>query len=154
MDVYVLKPPAGLDLVGLCTETGPDCAFAMAAGWHDPEANGSDWWRWSDGGGRLRVFAEREMDVWMDGALGSIQPPDRVDILVNGGTVRSLDIASADLQRLGPIVLRLKAGENLVEFRGRNPAIRVSDDPRLRTLVVHNLSMTGGGNAPACTLLP
>jgi hypothetical protein len=153
LDVYALRPPAGVDRVGLCTESGPDCAFAMAAGWHDPETTDPLWWRWSDGSGRLWVFAERAMEVAMDGELGSTRHPDRVDVLLNGRVERTLDVTSAEARSLGPIPLRLNAGGNVVEFRSRNPAVRVADDPRRRSIAVHHLSITGGGTAPACDFL-
>jgi hypothetical protein len=125
----------------------------MGTGWHDPETTDPLRWRWSDGPGQVRVFAERDMEVSMDGALGSSQPPDRVEVLVNGRVVRTLDVTSTEAQSLGPIPLRLHAGENVVEFRPRNPAIRVPNDPRRLAVVVNNLSITSGGTAPACDLL-
>ncbi len=96
LDVYALRPPAGLDRVGLCTETGPDCAFAMGRGWRDPETTDPLWWRWSNGPGQVRVFAERDMEVSMGGWLGSRQHPDRVEVLVNGRVARTLDVTSPE----------------------------------------------------------
>ena len=153
LDVYALRPPAGIDRVGLCTETGPDCAFAMGTGWHDPETTDPLWWRWSDGPGQVRVFAERDMEVSMGGWLGSSQHPDRVEVLVNGRVERTLDVTSAEARSLGPIPLRLNAGENVVEFRSHNPAIRVPNDPRRLAVVVHNLSITSAGTVQVCDLL-
>ncbi len=153
LDVYALRPPAGLDRVGLCTETGPDCAFAMGRGWRDPETTDPLWWRWSNGPGQVRVFAERDMEVSMGGWLGSRQHPDRVEVLVNGRVARTLDVTSPEAKSLGPIPLRLHAGENIVEFRSQNPAIRAPNDPRRLDVVVHQLSITSGGTTPACDLL-
>ena len=152
-DVYAMRPPAGVDRVGLCTETGPDCAFAFGTGWHDPETTDSLWQRWTDGSGRLWVFAERAMEIAVDGELASIRESDRVDVLVNGRVARTLDVTSTGARSPGPIPLRLDAGENVVELRSQSPASRTASDPRQRSLVVHNLSMTGGGPGPACDFL-
>ena len=89
----------------------------------------------------------------MGGWLGSSQHPDRVEVLVNGRVERTLDVTLADAQSVGPIALRLHAGENVVEVRSQNPAIRVPNDPHRRSVVVHNLSITGRGTAPACDFL-
>ncbi|MDP9471165.1 MAG: DUF2723 domain-containing protein [Chloroflexota bacterium] len=152
LDVYALRPPAGIDRVGLCTETGPDCAFGMGKGWHDPETTDPLWRRWSDGPGQVRVFAERDMEVSMGGWLGSSRHPDRVEIIVNGRVERTVDVTSAEVRSLGPIPLQLNAGENVVEFRSHNPAIRVPNAPRRLAVVVHQLSITSEGTAP-CDLL-
>ncbi|MDP9367452.1 MAG: DUF2723 domain-containing protein [Chloroflexota bacterium] len=153
LDVYALRPPAGIDRVGLCTETGPDCAFSMGTGWHDPETTDPLWWRWTDGSGQVRVFAERDMEVSMGGWLGSRQHPDRVEVLVNDRVARTLDVTSVEAQSLGPIPLQLHAGENIVEFRSHHPAIRLPNAPRRLAVVVHQLSITGGGTVPVCDLL-
>lgn len=142
LDVYALRPPAGIERVGLCMETGPDCAFAMGRGWHDPETADPLWWRKSDGPGQVRVFAERDMEVTMGGWLGSSQRPERVEVLVNGLVERMLDVTPAEARSLGPIPLRLNAGENIVEFRSQNPAV-----------LVHKLSITTEGTDPDCDLL-
>ena len=89
----------------------------------------------------------------MGGWLGSRRHHDRVEVLVNGRVERTLDVTSPEARSLGPIPLRLHAGENVVEFRSQNPAIRVPNDPRQRSVVVHNLSIASGGTAPACDFL-
>ncbi|CAA9552384.1 MAG: hypothetical protein AVDCRST_MAG49-1910 [uncultured Thermomicrobiales bacterium] len=151
--VYALRPPDRLDRVGLCTDDGADCAYATTSGWYDPDTTDPLWWRWSDGIGRVWVYADRAMEVTIDGVLGTKQRTDRVDVLLNGGVQRTLDVASGDGRPLGAIPLRLEAGENLLEFRAQTPAVSVPSDPRRLAFAVQQLSMTSAGNGPACDFL-
>jgi hypothetical protein len=133
------------------------CSLTFSTGWHELEQSGQDWWRWTDGRGRVRVFVEQDTDAVISGELQSIQRPNKVDILVNGERLATLDITWDGFGApAGSLPLHLKAGENIIEFVSHNPAITTATDSRSLAIAVKNLSLTigadGGPRPVSCSI--
>jgi hypothetical protein len=130
------------------------CSLTFSTGWHGIEQSGQDWWRWTDGQGQVRVFVEQDTDAALSGELFSIQRPNKVDILVNGERLSTLDITWDGFGGpAGSLPLHLKAGENIIEFVSHNPAITTPTDGRPLAIAVKNLNLTtSAGGGASCEL--
>jgi hypothetical protein len=131
--------------------TGDGCWFAMAPGWYEAETDGNDFFRWSDGHGLIRLFTDQARALVMTGGATSLTRPNHVDVLLNGTSVGTLDVATDGPVPLGPVPLALKAGENVIAFQSRNPAVRIPPDDRLRTIALHNPRFVDQRGKTACT---
>jgi hypothetical protein len=89
----------------------------------------------------------------MRGELWSIQQPNKVDILLNGQRLVTLDVTWNLFKPFRSIPLRLKANENTIEFVSHRPAIQIPTDRRPLAVAVKNLSVTDSADgATICEL--
>ena len=123
------------------------CSFTLSTGWHGLERSGSDWWRWTDGRGQVRVVVGKDTSTRLKGEILSASHPNKMDILVNGEKATSLDIAWPEwaFKPFEPLSFHLKAGENLIEFVSHNPPIHTPTDSRPLAIAVKNLGLTTDG---------
>jgi hypothetical protein len=130
----------------------PRCSLSFVDGWHEREHNGSDWWRWTDGRGEIRMVTSEDSDMLMHGAISSIRRPNTVDVLVNGARAATWQISWDQFNAFKPVRLHLKMGENRIIFVSHNPAIRLPTDSRPLALAVSNLRATSANGAAVCEL--
>jgi GDSL-like Lipase/Acylhydrolase len=128
------------------------CVFSFEDGWHAWERSGSDWWRWTDGRGEIRVMASEDGDMLMHGEIYSIRKPNTVDVLVNSERKATWQISWDLFKAFEPVVLRLKRGENRIVFVSHNPAMSVPTDSRPLALAVSNLRVASANGAAVCEL--
>jgi hypothetical protein len=100
------------------------------------------------------VFVDDDVDAFMQGELHSVQKPNQVDILLNGEKLIALDVTWSGFGGpSGSLPLRLKAGENIIEFVSHNPAITTSTDSRPLAIAVKDLDLrVGPEGAEACVV--
>ncbi len=134
-------------------DQGLICDFALDRGWYDLEQGDSDWWRWTDHGGRIAVFASQDGVLYLEGEIVSVRFPNTVDVLVSGKKESTVDITWAGFKSFPPLALRLIGGENTIEFVSHNPAITIPTDNRPLAIAVKNLSLTTS-DAVSCELQP
>jgi hypothetical protein len=125
-----------------------DCEVAFK-GWYSQERSGSDWWRWSSGTSELQVFVPKDQDIVLDGFLASIRSPNTIDILLNGSRQVQFATPSSGISLQG-LSLYLPKGENVIQFKSRNPGILLPTDTRLLAFSLRNLRIEAGR---ACELL-
>ena len=153
---------AARDLVADREECRHECIFLaarphrrtliLAEGWHGTERDAAGWWRWSGGSGDVCVFVDEDMDAVIQGELGSLEQPNRVDVVVNGEQDSSIEITWEGFKPFRPLRLRLRAGENIIRIVSRNPAVTIPTDRRPLAFAVKNVSMTAGngGDVHGC----
>jgi hypothetical protein len=144
-NVMVLAGPSGRG------ETDNTCLFSFT-GWYGTETDGALWWRWSAGKGGIHIAVAQPMEATLDGEIASIQPPNTVEILVNGIHQARIDNNSSAPSPIPPLPLHLKAGDNVVDFVSRNQGIRVPNDDRVLAIAIRNLRTRAVNSA--CTLVP
>ncbi len=117
-------------------------------GWYSQERSGSAWWRWSSGTSELQIYVPKEQEIALNGDLAAIQPPDTVQILLNGISQAQFEVPSTGATFNG-LSLHLPKGESVVRFVSRNPGIQPSGDTRLLAFSLRNLQIQAG---EACEL--
>jgi hypothetical protein len=132
----------------------PPCTFMFAAGWHALEQDGRAWWRWSEGRGEVHVVTPADGEVVLIGQLSAVQPPNAVDLLVNGAKVVTWEIIGDGAYPFKAVRLHLKAGQHRLVFASHTAAIRLPTDPRLLAFAVRNLLMVSADGAALCELQP
>lgn len=142
-------------------EASRACWYSLSPGWYGVERGWyADWWRWSDGRGRVRAFVERDVQVSMRGELRTLRQPNDVEIVLNGarlGQARldvGLDLAPDRYTPFGPLLLSLSAGENVIEILSANPAAPVPNDSRPLAIAVKNLDLAPQEAGLSCELQP
>jgi GDSL-like Lipase/Acylhydrolase len=130
----------------------PRCTLSFFDGWHARQHSGSDWWRWTDGRGEIRVVTSVDSDMLMHGEISSIQRPNRVDVLVNGERQATWQISWDGFKAFEPVVLRMKRGENRIVFVSYNPAMSIPTDSRPLALAVSNLRAASANGGAVCEL--
>jgi GDSL-like Lipase/Acylhydrolase len=130
----------------------PQCTLTFTAGWHGWEHNGSEWWRWTDGRGEIRVMTAEDSDLVMQGEIQSVQRPNIVDIFVNEKKVATWDITWDFFKPFEPLALRLQTGENRLGFVSHNRALRIPNDSRPLALAVRNLRAARANGEATCEL--
>jgi GDSL-like Lipase/Acylhydrolase len=128
------------------------CTLTFTAGWHEWEHNGSEWWRWTDGRGEIRVITPEDSDLVMQGEIQSIQRPNIVDIFVNEKKVATWEITWDFFKPFEPLALRLQMGENRIGFVSHNRALRIPNDSRPLALAVRNLRTARANGEATCEL--
>ena len=129
------------------------CSFTLTSGWYTTETDGPHWWRWSDGrDARIRILVNGAGPLVLSGQFQSIDPPDRVDVLLNGKLRTTIAISWNGLQPIVPLTLPLRQGENVIQLKDRNPARTVVDRPL--ALSVANLTAVAGATPQICALRP
>jgi hypothetical protein len=130
------------------------CWYSLSPGWYGVETGWyADWWRWSNGQGRVRVFAAEATDVTLRGDVRSVPQPNWVEIRVNGEARGSVRLAGADFQPLSPLAFSLQAGENLIEILSARPGQPVPNDSRPFAIAIKDLTIVPAQGAP-CELQP
>ena len=130
----------------------PQCTLSFDGGWHAWERNGSDWWRWTDGHGEIRVVNSEDGEMLMHGEIYSIRRPNTVDVLVNGEKQATWQISWDLFKAFEPVVLRLRQGENRIIIVSHNPAMTIPTDGRPLALAVSNLRAASANGAAVCEL--
>jgi hypothetical protein len=134
----------------------PDgCWFTLSPGWYPAEENASDWWRWSQGHGRIRVFVKRPAQATMSGDLTSAMQSNKVDVLINGHRIATIATTKNAFRPFDPLTLHLGEGENVIELRSRAKAIHIAHDNRSLAVATRNLALMMGADFPttsACDL--
>ena len=129
------------------------CSFTLTSGWYTTETDGPHWWRWSDGrDARIRILVNGAGPLVLSGQFQSIDPPDRVDVLLNGRLRMTIAITWSGLQPIVPLTLPLRQGENMIQLKARNPARAVVD--RQLAIGVANLAAVAGYTPQRCDLHP
>ena len=129
----------------------PRCTLTFGAGWHEWEwgQNGQDWWRWTDGHGKMQVMSAERGNLRIRGDLYSIRSPNGVDVLVNGERVATWDISWDLFRAVEPVTLHLERGQNRIEFVSHQSAMYIPSDSRPLAFAVSNLRVDGpNDNAP------
>jgi hypothetical protein len=114
--------------------------------------NGSDWWRWTDGRGEIRVVTWEGGDMVMHGEISSIQRSKTVDVLANGEKVATWQISWGQFKAFEALMLHLNRGESWIALVSHNPATHIPTDSRALTLAVSNLRATCANCAAVCEL--
>jgi hypothetical protein len=131
--------------------TTSGCALMLTSGWHQTEANGKYWWRWSDGRDpQLQVLMARDATLMFQGAMESFQIPNQVDVFLNDVKVSSLTINWYKMRGFKPIALQLHAGKNVIRLLSHNPPIEY--DNRELAINVGGLTLSSDDEALACKL--
>jgi len=130
------------------------CSVTFITGWHGLEQSDQGWLRWTHGEGQVRVFVVKDTNAVLRGEINSIQRPNKVDIVLNGDNIATWDITWNEwaFRPFDTVLMRLKAGENLLEFISDNPPIQLPTDSRPLTIAVKNLNLVVGEKPIACTL--
>ena len=129
------------------------CSFTLTSGWYTTETDGPHWWRWSDGrDARIRILVNGAGPLVLSGQFQSIDPRDRVDVLLNGRLRTTIAITWSGLQPIVPLALPLRRGENVIQLKARNPARTVVDRPL--AISVANLTAVSGATPQSCALRP
>lgn len=124
--------------------------WEMTSGWYAVERRDADWWRWSQGRGAINIPATHDMSVTVQGRLYSSRRPNRVNVVVNGITQRTLESSADSLQPFTLAGLPLSAGRNIVEFVSEQSPVTAPTDSRLLAIAVGDLNLTGDNIALAC----
>lgn len=114
-------------------------ALLFSEGWHGLEASSLDWWRWTDGAGRMLVLVEQDTDALIRGEVYSIAGPNAMDIIANGQKVATVEVKNDGFHPLDPIRLWLRKGENTVEFISHHPPVTTPTDSRPLAVAVKNM---------------
>jgi lysophospholipase L1-like esterase len=130
----------------------PRCALTFGAGWHEWEwgQNGHDWWRWTDGTGKIQVMMVERGDMRIHGEIYSIRSPNQVDVLVNGERVATLEVSWELFKAFEPLTLHLEMGQNRLEFVSHKPAVYIPSDSRPLAFAVRNLRADGPNDDLLC----
>lgn len=128
------------------------CSFSFT-GWSGKETAPNMWWRWSPGTGEIRIVAPHPLDISLEGQIVSVQPPNTVDILLNGSQQTQIANASKSATALKVASLHLHEGENVLTFVSQNKGIKIPGDPRVLAFAIYNLQ-THALNGETCSLEP
>lgn len=134
------------------SQAANSCSFSFT-GWYAKETGGSMWWRWSAETGEIHIATAHPMEISLDGQVVSAQPPNTVDILVNGSQQEQLAISSKEAAPLKAASLHLHEGENVLAFVSRNKGIKIPPDDRVLAIAIYNLQ-TRALNGGTCSLEP
>jgi len=115
------------------------------SGWHEVERDGTGWWRWSGGNGCFEVFSDSEAEISLEAEIYSIQPPDKIKIMVNGVERFVIRVDWELFKPFGPVTLPLAAGNNVIEFVSEHKAITLPKDTRLLAFALKNLRVVLNG---------
>jgi hypothetical protein len=129
------------------------CWFALGPAWNAGDQGGSDWWRWTEGTGRVRVFVQRDTEAAVRGELRSLRWPGSVEVLLNGTRQMSLEIGPDQFRPFEMIGRRLTIGENLIEFVNQSPE-QPPADGRPPGVALKNLTLSTSDTVPGCELQP
>lgn len=149
---FDLQPLAAKMAVNVKAQTPPPttCNFTPVSGWYPNEQNGTDWWRWTENVGKIRVYSPGNAQVTLQGNLRSMPRPNEVQVLLNGQPITSIGVDWENLQPFTPIPLNLKQGNNELIFVSKQPAIQAENDPRRLAIVVGNLRFLDSSNKSLC----
>jgi hypothetical protein len=130
------------------------CSPRFAGGWHQVEASGSDWLRWSDGTGGLKVFLREPADLVLETDVLSLSRPNTIDVMVDDRLTASwsvIDTAWAFHQQ-PPVAFHAAAGETSIRFVSHQPAATQPNDPRALAFAVRNLRLRSSDGTRMCDL--
>jgi hypothetical protein len=135
-------------------ESSRGCWFALGPAWYAGDQVGSDWWRWTEGTGKVRVFIQRDTEAAVRGELRSIRWPNNVDVLINGARQMSLEIRPDQFRAFEMLGRRLTTGENLIEFVNQSTEHEPPGDGRPPGVALKNLSLSTSDIVSGCELQP
>jgi hypothetical protein len=144
--------PAPTETRGGSAASANGCSFSFK-GFSDKEAGTGMWWRWSAGTGEVHIVAAQPIDISLDGMVSSIEPPNTVDVLLNGTQQAQIATPSKERAPLKIASLHLNQGENVLTFVSKNKGIKIPTDSRILAIAIGNLqthALSGG----TCTLVP
>jgi hypothetical protein len=126
--------------------------FELTKGWHQYEAQDSNWHRWMSGRGTIRVFVPKDFQVLIQGEIISMHSPDNVEVIVNGQKLTTINLVrdKFEFKPLEPLSISLKKGDNLIELVSQMGPVTTPADPRPLAVAVKNLRLSAGNNE--CTL--
>jgi hypothetical protein len=160
-DLTHVKPQAALNFTRrLSSFLGPPasnsvCAAAFESRWHQEEQLGTEWFRWSDGGGALRLTSREPSDLVLEGQVLSIVRPNIVDIVANGRAIASwrLDDPAWAFHPFEKIEVRVQPDADvLVRFISHNSPVKLASDPRPLTIALKNVSLHRKADGYKCDL--
>jgi glycosyltransferase involved in cell wall biosynthesis len=121
-------------------ESPDGLSVIFSAGWHQREADGADWLRWTTGIGKLTVKAARDGTLELAGEIASLQRPNDVEVRLNGQTVASWHLAGEfGFKAFEPLSLGVGPGQSTIELVSANPGIAAPPDSRVLAIAVRNL---------------
>ena len=140
----VLAPSGTIDLLPLGWSMAGDgaCWMRLTTGWHEHEQDGETWWRWSPGEGEIRVIVGQDATAVLGGKINSLPRPNQVDVVVNGKTQHTFELANDEWIPMNGTPLQLRAGENTVRFVSAEPAGTAPPDQRDLAFALMNLDLT------------
>jgi hypothetical protein len=118
------------------------CWMRLTSGWHEQEQDGETWWRWSSGEGEIRVIVGQDATAVLGGKINSLPRPNRVEVVVNGKTQYTFEIANDEWIPMNGIPLQLHAGENTIRLVSQEPAGTAPPDQRDLAFALMNLDLT------------
>ena len=142
---------SGITVLGTRPAAETDDCSVTFAGWHGLEKDGSEWWRWSSGTGEVHIFVSKDRDVFLDGGVSFIAPPNRVDVLFNGVTQAKVETATPAVALFQGLLLHLRQGDNAVQFVSQKPGIHIPSDTRVLAFSLRNLQIRTS-NSVACVI--
>ncbi|HTS51215.1 MAG TPA: hypothetical protein VMH05_24880 [Bryobacteraceae bacterium] len=115
------------------------CSATFDKGWYGQERAGADWWRWSSGTGEIHVSVREDSDIRMDGLLASAQPPNRVNIVLDGESQAQILTPDSAPSQIQGLALHLAKGEHVIQFLSRNAGKTFPTDTRSLAISLRNL---------------
>jgi hypothetical protein len=139
--------------VGLASIQGR-CSVRFGGGWHQAERDGSDWHRWSDNSGSLKLFTSEPADLVLETDVLSLVRPNTIDVTVDGRAVTSWSITDPAwaFQRQAPLSFRSKGGQTTIGFIGHQSPMTQPNDPRLLAFALRNLRIRTSDGKTLCEL--
>jgi len=115
-------------------------------GWYNLERSpdNKNWWIWTKDKGEFVIEPGSEMVLTLRGGVGSIERPNKVNVLINGNAVKTLEVTGDKYEQkpIEPITFTFKQGKNTIEFVSANKAVKIPTDTRELAIAVDNITLT------------
>lgn len=136
---------------GCSSKEQATCQWQFTKGWNAFESNGSEWLKWSEGRGEVRVKVPqhlRNSEFKFKGELLSVHPENTIDVLVNDQKIKTLTLKRDkwEFKPLEAFSFSLKEGENHIVFVSQKEAVKQAADPRLLAIAFKNLELSAGSS--------
>ncbi|MBI5814965.1 MAG: hypothetical protein HZB29_05080 [Nitrospinae bacterium] len=120
--------------------------IVIGSGWYDLErsADGKNWWVWTREKGQLIVEMDKEIVLQMNGGVGAIERPNKVEVSLNGALVKTWDVTGDKYEQkpFETLPLTLKAGKNTIEFKSVNQPAKIATDPRELAIAIDDITLS------------
>jgi hypothetical protein len=108
-------------------------------GWYSQESDDGGWWRWSSGKGAIHLASRFDGKAKLSLRMESAVPENRIHAVINGKPLTAVDVPQGS-KMVTSLVVKVKAGINILELSSRRTPVTSSKDSKLRCFSVGNLS--------------